>query len=270
MTKKTAILVAACVLVAVLFIFDLQSSRELVPAIAYVVPVALSSLAYSARWTLLLIGLSLLATVGAGLENGLSAGFALDAVLNRVLAVLSFLLVGVFVLVLGRTSDRVGRLEHEEVRADREADLRHLLTDLSHHDTPHALLENAAGALPRQFGACKVVITAVRGGKIGAPHYSSAPLGQGDLCEGRSVPWVAALPVAGTRVASARLDGRLLTAGWLRRSEQDDLLVLVAGATVEEPCKLLGEVLDGLEPLLEHAERLEDRIWTRPSPFSLT
>lgn len=265
-TKRTVLFSALSLLVA-LFVFDMQSGRELVPAIAYAVPVALSSLAHSARWTLSLIGLSVLATVWAGVENVLAEGAQLDALLNRALAILSFTLVGVFALVLGRSADRVSALEHEEVRAEREADLRHLLTDLSHHDAPHTLLSHAVTALPTLFGASKVVVSAVADGRLSAPHYSSVPGGNGDLCEGRSTPWVAALPVAGTKVASARLDGKLLTAGWLRRAGKGDLLVLVAGATVDEPCTLLTEVLEGLEPLVEHAARLEDRAWTqKPRP----
>lgn len=272
MNARRIILVVALSLLAALFVFDMQSGRELVPAIAYAVPVALSSLAHSARWTVALILLSLLATTLAGTENILSEGFNLDAALNRVLAGVSFTLVGVFALVLGRKGERLSALEHEEVRADREADLRHLLTDLSHHDAPHTLLTHTVTGLTTLFGASKVVISAVEDGRLAAPHYSSAPSGSGDLCQGRLAPWVAALPVAGagntsSRVASARLDGKLLTAGWLNRAGSD-LLVLVAGATVDDPCTLLGDVLEGLEPLLEHAERLEERAWAqKPQPL---
>ena len=265
MTTKRILLLAAFALLVALFIFDLQSGRELVPAIAYAVPVALSSLVHSSRWTLALMGLSALATVAAGIENGLTTGFDLDAVLNRGLAAVSFTLVGVFALVVGSRDNRLHALEHEEVRAEREAELRHLLTDLSHHDEPHTLLTHTVTALPTLFGASKVVISAVQDGRLTTPHYSNVPAGNGDLCEGRLVPWVAALPVAGTKTASARLDGKLLTAGRLSRVGQDDLLVLVAGATTAEPCTLLSDVLEGIAPLLEHAERLDEQAWAQRS-----
>lgn len=259
------LLSAAFVLLVALFILDLQSGRELVPAIAYAVPVALSSLAHSSRLTLTLMGLSALATVAAGIENSLSTGFDLDSALNRVLATVSFTLVGVFALVVGRRDNRLHALEGEEVRAEREAELRHLLTDLSHHDEPHTLLTHTVTALPTLFGASKVVISAVQDGRLATPHYSNVPKGNGELCEGRLVPWVASLPVAGTKTASARLDGKLLTAGRLRRAGQDDLLVFVAGATTAEPCALLNDVLEGIEPLLEHAERLDEQVWLQRS-----
>ena len=93
-------LLAASLLVA-LFVVDLRTGRELVPAIAYAVPIALSSLAHSSRTTLILILLAIFATVGVGLETLVTVGFDGVALINRVLALLSFTLVGGFVLVLG-------------------------------------------------------------------------------------------------------------------------------------------------------------------------
>jgi len=265
MTAKRPLVLAATGLLGALVVLDLQTGRELVPAIAYTVPVALSSLAHSARSTLLLMVLALCATVGVGIENTLGEGFSAAALANRALALVSTALVGTFALVLERSQVRLSQLEREEERADREAELRHLLTDLSRDDAPHTLLLHAARNLQPLFGATKVVISATRDGLLTAPHYSSAPEGRGELCEGRLIPWVAALPGAGTRVASARLDGKLLTAGWLRRPGKAALLVLVARPTAAEPCALLSDVLEGLEPLLEHTERLEDRNWS-PRP----
>jgi len=262
--KRTVVLVATGLLGAIV-VLDLQTGRELVPAIAYTVPVALSSLAHTARSTLLIMMLALCATVGVGIENTLSEGFSAPAVANRALAFVSTALVGTFALVLERSRVRLGQLEREEGRADREADLRHLLTDLSRDDAPHALLAHAARDLQPLFGATKVVISATRDGLLTAPHYSSAPESRGELCEGRLTPWVASLPGAGTRGASARLDGKLVTAGWLRRPGKAALLVLVARPTAAEPCALLSDVLEGLEPLLEHAERLEGRSGTQPA-----
>jgi hypothetical protein len=262
MTTRRLLILAAALLLGVLFFLDLNTGRELIPAIAYTVPVALSSLAHAPRWTGALVALSLLATAGAGVQNTLDEGLSSAALLNRLLAALSVALVGTFALLLERKGARVTQLEREEGRAEREADLRHLLTDLSHEHTPHTLLSRAATSLQPLFGAAKVVISATERGRLSAPHYSSAPGSAGELCEGRLTPWVAALPAAGTQVASARLDGKLLTAGWLRRPGKAALLVLVASPKAEEPCALLSDVLAGLEPLLEHAEGLEDRAWS--------
>lgn len=241
-------------------LLDLQTDHEVVMAISYAVPVALSSLLYSSRLTAAVMLFALAATFGVGFENFVldSASAELDtfALLNRALAAVSFTLVGALVVVLNRSSRRVSFLEREGARAAREAELRHLLTDLSRPDTSQALLAAAASGMQRLFGATRVVISGTHEGRLSAPHYA-APSSGSELCEGRRVPWVAALPTAVPRVASARIDGKLLTAGWLRCSGETDLLILIACPVAKEPCALLAEVIDGLEPLLDHAERLE-------------
>lgn len=248
-------------LLGVGLLLDLRTDRELVMATLYAVPVALSSLLRSNRLTLSVISGALAATLGVGFENLFNTGVAdapsAFALLNRLLAALSFTLVGVFIIVLNRSRGRVTRLEHEGERAEREAELRHLLTELSHADTPAALLSAAAEGVRRLFGATRVVISGAREGRLSAPHVA-APSAGDELGQGRVTPWVATLPTTTPRVASARVDGKLLTAGWLRRGGgRDDLLIFISGAVVREPCVLLSEVIDGLEPLLEHAERLE-------------
>lgn len=242
-------------------LLDLRTDRELVMATLYAVPVALSSLLRSNRLTLLVISGALAATLGVGFENLFNTGVgdapSVFALLNRLLAALSFTLVGVLIIVLNRSRGRVTRLEHEGERAEREAELRHLLTELSHADTPAALLSAAAEGVRRLFGATRVVISGTHEGRLSAPHYA-APSAGDELGQGRVTPWVATLPTTTPRVASARVDGKLLTAGWLRRGGgRDDLLIFISGAVVREPCVLLSEVIDGLEPLLAHAERLE-------------
>lgn len=253
------------VLLAAGLLLDVQTDRQLVMAIFYAVPVALSSLAYSNRLTTLVVIVALAATFGVGFGDLMSESVTdAFALLNRALAALSFTLVGGLVVVLNRSSERVRLLEREEARAARESELRRLLTELSRFDSADDLLTAAASGLLKLFGATRVVISGTEGGRLCAPHYA-APSSGAELCEGHVTPWVAALPTAAPRVASARIGGKLLTAGWVERAG-GDLLILIATPTAKEPCALLTDVVGGLEPLLAHAERLEKGAQGRPAP----
>lgn len=89
------------------FLVDMETDRQLVVAITYVIPIALSALAFSRSLTLALMGAALVFTVVAGAENALLEGVDGAAVLNRTLTAVSYALVGVFVLLLNRSSKRV-------------------------------------------------------------------------------------------------------------------------------------------------------------------
>lgn len=138
------------------FLVDMETDRQLVVAITYVIPIALSALAFSRSLTLTLMGAALVFTAAAGVENALVEGVDEAAVLNRSLAAVSFTLVGVFVLLLNRSSKRVTFLQGESERADYEAALRHLLTGLSRAETQAVLLQEAAKGLQSLFGAARV------------------------------------------------------------------------------------------------------------------
>ena len=75
---------------------------------------------------------ALAATLGVGAENLLESAVGASspedvkvfALLNRLLAAASFVLVGGLVVVLNRSQRRVSALEHEREHAEREAALR--------------------------------------------------------------------------------------------------------------------------------------------------
>jgi hypothetical protein len=238
------------------FLIDMGTDRHLVVAITYAIPIALSAFAFSRSLTLTLMVVALLLTVVAGIQNARAQGVEEIAVLNRAMAALSFTLVGVFVLLNNRSTRLVRFLKGEGERANLEADLRHFLTSLSHAETQADLLQEAAQALHEHFGATRVCIIGMRNGKFTAPSYSY-PSPSGEFKQGRRLPWMAdAFPNNAPRVISTWYSGVQVTAGQLCAPKQD-LLVLIERPTRGGSTRHLGEVLEGLEPLLGHAAKLE-------------
>jgi hypothetical protein len=238
------------------FLVDMETDRQLVVAITYVIPIALSALAFSRSLTLTLMGAALVFTVVAGAENALLEGVDETAVLNRTLATVSFTLVGVFVLLLNRSSKRVTFLQGESERADYEAELRQLLTGLSRTETQAELLQEAANGLQPLFGAARVTITGMREGAFAAPSYSHPSPGY-EFERGRRLPWMAtACSDAPAHVMATWHGGVKLAVGQLN-TPQEKLLILIERPTGSSSTQRLGEVLEGLEPLLEHVAKLE-------------
>ena len=238
------------------FLVDMETDRQLVVAITYVIPIALSALAFSHSLNLTLMGAALVLTVVAGVENARIAGVDQVAVLNRTLATVSFTLVGVFVLLLNRSTKLVTFLQGEGERAERETELRHLLTRWSRLETQAELLQEAAQSLHTLFGAARVTITGMRDEQFAAPAYSY-PSPSYESQPGRRLPWMAtALPDTPPRVIATWHGGVQVTAGHLL-TPVDKLLILIERPTRGRSTQRLGEVLEGLEPLLEHAAKLE-------------
>lgn len=238
------------------FLVDMETDRQLVVAITYVIPIALSALAFSRSLTLALMGAALVFTVVAGVENALLEGIDGAAVLNRALATVSFTLVGLFVLLLNRSSKRVTFLQGESERADYETNLRHLLTSLSRAETQAELLQQAASGLQQLFGAARITVTGMRDGAFAPPSYSY-PSPSYEFEQGRRLPWMAtACSDAPARVIATWHGGVKLAAGQLN-APREKLLILIERPTISNTTKRLGEFLEGLEPLLEHAAKLE-------------
>jgi hypothetical protein len=233
------------------FLVDMETDRQLVVAITYVIPIALSALAFSRSLTLTLMGAALVFTAVAGVENALIEGVDEAAILNRILATVSFTLVGVFALLLHRSTKRVTFLQGESERADYEAGLRQLLTNLSRAETQPELLREAAKGLQPLFGAARVTITGMRKGEFAAPIYSY-PSPSHEFQQGRRLPWMAtACSDAPARVIATWHGGVQLAAGQLNAP------ILIERPTESSSTRRLGEVLEGLEPLLEHVTKLE-------------
>jgi len=112
-------------LVAV-WIVDLLTPQLFVVAILLDGPIALSSLTLDFRFTRLLVVMAITANISAGYLNGLADHGHWDAIAaaNRVIAGLSFLLVGGLSIATQRSAARAGDLAARQDRAARERSVR--------------------------------------------------------------------------------------------------------------------------------------------------
>jgi signal transduction histidine kinase len=104
------------------FVIDLLTPQLFVTAILLDAPIVLSSLTRSSRFTGGLVFAALAANVIAGYLNGVSDHRHWDSlgIGDRFLAGLSIVFVGYLSTAVGQTAQRAGRLEAQQVRAQRE------------------------------------------------------------------------------------------------------------------------------------------------------
>ena len=250
-------LLAALIILAG-FLTDLATTENLVVAIIYNVPIALSGLALSRRLTVITVLAALAANALAGVVNLWGLGAEPIVILNRVIAGLSYLLVAYMTLALRDASVRVTSLVFEEARAKREHDLREMLSALSGPLQAEALLQRAARGVRELLGAESVVISGFGRNRFVPPRYSD-PEATSFAGDADAVLWaVAATPTREPPVMNARLDVGRVSVGRWRRQGEADLVVMAKDPRAEEPALLLGEALRSLEPLLERAKLFGD------------
>ena len=238
-------------------VVDLTTSSELVVAIIYNIPIALSSLALSRRLTISVLLLAFVANIAAGYVNSLIAnGLDLDTLLNRSLAAFSFLLVGLLTLFLRDASSQVESLKLQEQRSERNEALRRSLNALSHSLYPEPLLQAAATQIQSLLDANEVVITGVAKGSFAKPRYVSPPNTM--LAKnGEVAQWATDVLPLKTPVSVLRQDDGLRAVARLERAHAPELFIIARGPRVDAPKLRLGEIVAGLEPLLARADELE-------------
>jgi signal transduction histidine kinase len=126
------------------WILDLITPQLFIAAILLNVPIALSSLALDSRFTRILVGIAIVADVSAGYVNGLAAHAHWDAVAlgDRLIAALSFLLVGALTIATQRSAARAGELAARQDRANRERSVRRAVETIRASVNPQ-LIERA-------------------------------------------------------------------------------------------------------------------------------
>lgn len=114
------------VLLVAAWILDLLTPQLFVVAILLNGPIALSSLALDFRFTRSLVALALVANVSAGYVNGANDQYHWDAIAigDRIIAGLSFLLVGGLSIATQRSAARAGEVGARQERAARERSVR--------------------------------------------------------------------------------------------------------------------------------------------------
>ncbi|HWT05048.1 MAG TPA: HAMP domain-containing sensor histidine kinase [Xanthomonadales bacterium] len=123
--RSRAVAAAAFALLTVTFIADALTPQTLVIAILLDVPIVLAALTRSRRLTMSLVIAALAADAAAGFINAAHDGYRWDAISagNRLLSMLSIVLVGYLSTAVQERAERVGRLAAQEARARREATL---------------------------------------------------------------------------------------------------------------------------------------------------
>ncbi len=120
---KAALVPTVCIAALIgAFVIDLLTPQYFVTAILLDVPIVLSSLSRSSRFTYALVFVALAGDAMAGYYNGASQHFRWDphAVGDRALAGLSIVMVGYLTTAVQQTALRAGRLEAQQLRAQRE------------------------------------------------------------------------------------------------------------------------------------------------------
>jgi signal transduction histidine kinase len=120
-----AVATAAFALLAAAFVVDVLTPQTLVVAILLDVPIVLAALTQSRRLTAALVIAALLADAGAAFLNAARESYHWDpiGVGDRLLSMLSIVLVGFLSTAVQERAERVGRLAAQEARARREASL---------------------------------------------------------------------------------------------------------------------------------------------------
>ncbi|HEV3086595.1 MAG TPA: HAMP domain-containing sensor histidine kinase [Candidatus Elarobacter sp.] len=151
--RSRAVAVSAFALLALVFVADALTPQTLVVAILLDVPIVLAALTRSRRLTAALVVAALVADAGAALINASHAGYHWDAIVvgNRLLSMLSIVLVGYLSTAVQERAERVGRLAAQEARARREAALsataERIRTSLSPEVVTRAIVREAPQAL---------------------------------------------------------------------------------------------------------------------------
>lgn len=239
-------------------VMDLNTTQELVVAIIYAVPIALSGARTSRTLTWWCISLALLANIGAGYDNMAASGIVdRITILNRVLAGLSFLLVGAMTLLLESTSEEVEHLSEAEEEGERQKHLREFLVELSGPLEPEEVMERAVTGLRRLLGADAVVATTLDGERFSEPRWSDPP--SSDLASpGSLASWaVDALPITARPVIAVRSDQGMMSVGRWRCATSGDLIVLAARPDRHRAARVLGDALSVLDPIRERAIELQ-------------
>jgi signal transduction histidine kinase len=163
--------VAAFVLLALVFVADVLTPQTLVVAILLDVPIVLAALTRSRRLTASLVIAALVADVTAAYINAWHEGhWGPIGIGDRLLSMISIVLVGYLSTTVQERSERVGRLAAQEARARREVTLAaaadriraslspDVVTRAIVREAPHALEANAVFWYPARAGGEVLVV----------------------------------------------------------------------------------------------------------------
>ncbi|HEX7002779.1 MAG TPA: hypothetical protein VF168_01150 [Trueperaceae bacterium] len=255
--RNRIVAIASLALIAAGLLVDLATPPALVVAILFDIPIALSALSTSRRLPVWITLAALAASVVAGYGNALENGVDRVSLLNRALAAVSFVLIGILTIALRRAAAGEVKLRMRARRSEQEVRLREMLARLSDPMPFEQFLQRTAVELRELLAADAVVLASHDGKRFTAPR-AAAPASSGFASIGQSLPWpVTATGETSSQVVAARLVTDLLLVGRLQPKERGNMTVLVRRPHVEEGQMILAAALRFLDPLLDRCSLLE-------------
>jgi signal transduction histidine kinase len=172
MWSRPSIVTTSVALMVGGLVLDIFTPQQFIAAIVWIVPIALSGLAFSRPFTYGLVGAALiLNALVSWLNAGAQGGLDEVALLNRVLLGACAVMVGIMTVGLSDFSQRLGQVQEREAKTRQERDLERVAAAVAgSHDLPDAL-EQVVPVLAAMLGRGVVMIAASEG-RLVAPRVA--------------------------------------------------------------------------------------------------
>jgi signal transduction histidine kinase len=142
-----------------IFVFDARTPQSLVASILLDIPIALTGLVLRPGLTFLVVMLSLVANVMAGIIDARTEGTVNSiAVANRFFTTVSLILVGYLTLSIQKKAHLQGLVESERIRFSREAKIRELFAQVNQTAEPDVFLQQLSSHLQRLLLARGIIL----------------------------------------------------------------------------------------------------------------
>ncbi len=154
-------------------ILDVLTTQQFIAAIVWIVPIALSGLAFSRNFTYSLVAAAIVLNIlvswlNAGAQGGLDG----IAVLNRLLLAGTAVMVGVMTVSLSAFATRVGQLQERELKIRQERDLERIAAAVSGAQTLTEALEHVLPVLKGTLKARGALFIGVHNNILVAPRMA--------------------------------------------------------------------------------------------------
>jgi signal transduction histidine kinase len=154
-------------------ILDVLTTQQFIAAIVWIVPIALSGLAFSRNFTFSLVASAIVLNILVSwLNAGAQGGLDVIAVLNRLLLAGTAVMVGVMTVSLSAFATRVGQLQERESKIRQERDLERVAAAVSGSQTLTEAIEQMLPVLKRTLKARGALFVGVSNNNLVAPRIS--------------------------------------------------------------------------------------------------
>jgi signal transduction histidine kinase len=175
MLARVAIVPTCLALMLGGLILDVLTTQQFIASIVWIVPIALSGLAFSRNFTFSLVAAAIVLNIlvswlNAGAQGGLDG----IAVLNRLLLAGTAVMVGFMTVSLSAFATRVGQLQERESKIRQERDLERIAAAVSGSQTLTEAIEQVLPVLKRSLKARGALFVGVSQNVLVAPRIADA------------------------------------------------------------------------------------------------